>query len=109
MQVSTPVASVEARERPVPRYRGGRRDWAQRLSLEIPLLYEREELTVAEIAETENVTVETVVKYLPDTTATERRLHDVTVLRERKYVRGAIAERLGMSDRLVARYLRELA
>jgi predicted transcriptional regulator len=66
-------------------------------------------LTVAEIAEAQRVTAATVVKYLPDTSARERRAHDVGVLARRRYVPKAIADTLGLSDRVVRRYLAELA
>jgi DNA-binding transcriptional ArsR family regulator len=72
------------------------------------LLYKRHRLTVAEIAETQRVTVGTVVSYLPETTARDRRRHDVFVLRRRGLVPYAICDALELSDETVSRYLREL-
>ena len=45
----------------------------------------------------------------PETWLTERRREAVRELRDYGLVRAAIADSLGMSDRLVGRYLRELA
>lgn len=80
--------------------------WSARLRAEIPALYEAGRLTTAEIAELLNVTPKTVRRYLPDVSTTDRRRHDVRVLDGRGYVRAAIADTLGMSDRSVSAYRR---
>jgi DNA-binding transcriptional ArsR family regulator len=65
-------------------------------------------MTVSEIAETQRVTVGTVVSYLSETTARDRRRHDVYVLRRRGLVPYQISDALSLSDETVSRYLREL-
>jgi predicted transcriptional regulator len=80
--------------------------WSARLRAEIPALYEAGRLTTAEIAELLNVTPKTVRRYLPDVSTTDRRRHDVRVLDGRGYVRAAIADTLGLSDRSVSAYRR---
>jgi DNA-binding CsgD family transcriptional regulator len=82
--------------------------WSARLARRIPTLYTAGRLTVSEIAELEGITVRTVLRHLGDAPVQDRRRHDVAALRRRGLVPYAIADALGLSDRLVSSYLAQL-
>jgi hypothetical protein len=85
--------------------KGARTVWSERLRARIPELYDRGDLTVDEIAKTQNVTRQTVVKYLSETTRGDRTLHDVLALHGRGVTRLAIADAVGIGDRRVGQLL----
>ena len=80
--------------------------WSLSLQERIPALYAKQSLTTNEIADMLGLTPTTVNSYLPNGVQ-ERHLHDVTVLRSRGLVPAAIADRLLLSDRTVAHYLKQ--